>query len=147
MVAIPSVRIQAPAGFVPEHALAFAAPDGTATAVGRDTPLPVAATLAAAGVAPLAGTAAASATVGPFVPQLGRPIWVSLSGTWSGSAQLLRSTDGGATRLPLSYADGAPKAVFGGNMNAPVAEETVAAASYYLAVTLTGGAVSYRVEQ
>jgi hypothetical protein len=32
-------------------------------------------------------------------------------------------------------------------VNAPVAEETVAAATYYLSVALTSGTVSYRVEQ
>jgi hypothetical protein len=142
-----AMPIHVPAGYVPEHAIAFAAEDGSAAVVGADRPLPVATSLGAAGATALAGTTAASATPGPFLPDLGRPIWVTLSGSWTGSVQLLRSTDGGATRLPLTYPDGTAKALWTANANTPVAEETVAAASYYLAVALTSGTLGYRVEQ
>ena len=139
--------IHSPAGFVPLHALAFGANDAAATAVDAAHPLPTAPTIAAASSVPLVGTASASGALGPYVPQLGRTIWVTLSGTWSGSVQLLRSTDGGATRLPLTYGDGTAKPNWSGNLNAPVAEETVAAATYYLGVTLSSGTLSYRMEQ
>lgn len=138
--------IQAPAGFVPVQALSFGGIGGTATAVDGDNPLPVATRLGAAGTAPLAGTAAASGTVGPFAPQLGRPVWLTLSGSWTGTVQLMRSEDGGATLLPLTLA-GAPWGSFTANCNEPVAEETVAGATYHLALTLGSGSVTYRVAQ
>lgn len=95
---------------------------------------------------PLTGTANASTTVGPFTPQLARAIWIVLSGTWTGTVQVLRSTDGGATKLPLTVA-GASWASFTANANEPVAEESDAAATYYLSITLASGSVTYRVAQ
>jgi hypothetical protein len=139
--------IHAPAGYIPQHAIVFAAGDGAAMAVSHAAPLPVAPGIAAAASAPLVGTAGASTVAGPFAPQLGRPIWLTLSGSWSGSVQLLRSTDGGTTRLPPSYADGSPRPSYAGAVNAPVAEETVAGATWYLAVALTAGTLSFRMEQ
>lgn len=97
-------------------------------------------------VTPLAGTASATATVGPFVPLDERPIWVTLSGAWTGAVQLRRSTDGGVTKLPLTAAGQA----YGGytaNANEAVVEDSCADATYYLAVALTSGAVAYRVAQ
>jgi hypothetical protein len=141
----PDVR--APGGFVPGQAIAFGAYDGPATAVDHTHPLPIASTVVAASSTPLTGSLSASGTAGPFAPQLGRPIWLTLSGSWSGVVQLLRSTDGGTTKLPLTYGDGSAKPVFAGAMQAPVAEETVGAATYYLAATLTAGALAYRMEQ
>lgn len=82
-----------------------------------------------------------------FVPELGRPIVLTLSGSWEGTVRLLRSTDEGATCLPLTYSNGMPKAVWTGNMNAPVVEETVAGASYYLDFVRTSGTLSFRLEQ
>jgi len=138
--------VTAPAGAVPELALAFAGSDGNATTVSAASPLPVLATPQPATSAPLAGTAAASGTVGPFLPQLGRPIWLTLTGTWSGTATLLRSADGGATRLPLTVA-GQPWGVFSANGQEPVMEESSAEASYYLFFQLQSGSAGYRVSQ
>ncbi len=61
--------------------------------------------------------------------------------------QLLRSIDGGVTRLPLTYADGSAKAAWTGNVLAPVADETVAAATYWLAIAPASGSVAYRLAQ
>ncbi|HEX7857246.1 MAG TPA: hypothetical protein VF503_26490 [Sphingobium sp.] len=142
-----SKLIDAPAEFVPIQSIAYAEGDGTATNVGLARPLPVAATLVASNAAPLFGAISASAVLGPFAPQLGRPLWATLSGSWSGSVQLLRSTDGGATKLPLTYGDGTVKAVWAGNANAAVTEETVATATYWLAATIATGTLNYRLEQ
>ena len=91
--------------------------------------------------------------IGPFVPQLAREIWLTLVGTGaSGNAQLLRSTDGGATRIGLT-AGGNTIGSFGfaganaAIVNEILAVETDAAATYYLAITLTAGAVVARVAQ
>ena len=139
-------RIEAPAGFVPQHALAFGAADGPAVGVDAAHPLPIAAVRLPAAAAPLAGSTAASTTVGPFVPELDRPIWVTLAGDWRGSVSLLRSIDGGATRLPLTVA-GQSWAIFAANAQEAIGEESAASASYWLAASISSGTLTYRVAQ
>lgn len=144
-----STVVLAPGGFAPSVALAFGALGESVTQVDASNPLPVGVRLPEASPStstPRAGTASVSTMVGPFVPQLARAIWLTLSGTWAGTAQLLRSTDGGATKLPLTIA-GASWGSFTANGNEPVAEESDAAATYYLSITLTSGSVTYRVAQ
>jgi hypothetical protein len=141
------MEIQAPAGFVPQHAISFAATGGEATLVGPAQPLPVTPALAAANSAPLAGTTNSPAMIGPFSPDSGRPIWLTLTGDWSGSVVLLRSRDGGATKLPLTYSDGSPKGSCALNVNAPIAQEPVTGATYYLDAMLSSGTLAYRMEQ
>lgn len=137
--------IQQPAGFVPLHAMAFGSADAAAVAVDAANPLPVVA-VAPLPRAPLAGTIAASGTVGPFVPLPGLPIWLTLSGSWTGTVRVLRSVDGGATRLPLTVA-GQDWASFAGNAQEIVGEEGTAGAAWFLQVALEGGTLTYRVAQ
>lgn len=139
-------EVEIPAGFVPQYALAFGAVDGPALAVHAANPLPVRSVWQAAETGALAGTLSASGTMGPFVPELGRPIWISLSGSWSGTVDLLRSTDGGASKLPLTVG-GARWGRFVGNANEAVADESEAGATYYLAAALQAGTLIYRVAQ
>lgn len=143
-------EVKVPAGFIPSAAIAFGDSDGQATAVSGANPLPVAIAPAqvAATSTPLSGsTSAASSVVGPFTPVLMRSIMLTLSGTWTGSAQLLRSIDGGTTKLPLTLSDGTVKGLFRSAINAVVAEESVAGATYYLSIQLSSGTLSYRMEQ
>ena len=122
--------------------------------LGREVALPTAATVVAAiarntvaaTAAALAGTTNATGIVGPFAPDLARPIWLTLSGNWTGTVQLLRSTDAGVTKLPITVG-GAAWASFAANCNEAVAEESVAGATYFLSITLTAGSVNYRVAQ
>ena len=102
--------------------------------------------MAAAGSTPLAGSSSASGSFGPFVPELGRPIRLTTAGTWTGSVQLLRSTDGGTTRLPLT-AGGQGWGSYTANANEAVTEESESGATYYLGVTLSSGTISYRMAQ
>lgn len=139
--------VAAPAGYLTGQAIAFVDAAGRADLVSAAQPLPVTLATSAATTVPLTGTAAASATVGPIVPELERPIWVTLTGTWTGTAQLLRSTDAGATKLPLTYPDGSASASWTGAVNAPVAEESCAGASYWLQFTRTSGTLTYEVRQ
>ncbi len=108
---------------------------------GSVTPITLAATSAA-----IAGTSSAAQVVGPFVPQLGRAITVALSAaTWpGGTAQLLRSTDGGTTKLPLTPAG----VVLGTYTKQGVDQpwlETEAGATFYLSLPNAG--IGYRVSQ
>lgn len=144
-----SLSVQAPGGYVPQTSISFGSTGGDATSVDAGHPLPVAtrADQRAAASAPLTGAASASAIVGPFVPELGRAVWVTLSGTWAGTAAVRRSTDGGATKLALTFIDGSPKAAWSGNVNAAIGEESVAGAQLFLDIALTSGTLTYRVEQ
>jgi len=141
------VQVEAPGGFVPQIALTFGARDGAAVAVDRANPLPTRAVTAAAGSVPLAGTMGESGVAGPFAPDLDRAIVVTLSGEWSGTVTLLRSSDGGATRRPLTFIDGSAKGVWSNNVNTAVGEESVAGATYYLQFARGAGTLAYRVEQ
>jgi hypothetical protein len=140
--------IQFPAGWAPGTSICVKQANGTCAPVAADNPLPTAAAgVATATSAALTGTATTTSTVGPFTPNLGRVIWLTLSGTFSGSVTLLRSRDGGTTKLALTYSDGTAKPTWTTALNTPVTEETVAGATYYLSITLTSGSVSYRLEQ
>jgi hypothetical protein len=139
------IPIDVPATFVPAVGLSFGQPGAEAVFVDAANPMPVRVSRGPA-APPLTGTTASSGRFGPFVPELDRPIHLTLSGAWTGRATLLRSLDGGATADPLTIA-GAPWGVFTGNANEPVAEESVAGASYYLDLALSSGTVTYRVAQ
>lgn len=136
--------IQNPSPFVTSEAVAYADGDGNSVSVSAVSPLPVNIHFSAS--APLAGTAAASTQIGPFQPVQGRPVMLSLSGTWSGSVKVLRSTDGGATKLPLTIG-GSVWAQFTGNCCEAVWEESEAAARLYLDIVLTSGSIAYRLGQ
>lgn len=141
-----SLDILAPAGFVPLQAVASTAPDGKSVAVDGSNPLPIATQASrAAGSTPLTGAAAATTTTGPFTPQLGREIVLTLSGTFSATVTLLRSVDGGTTKLPATVNGTALS--WTGAVNEIVWVETEAAATLYLQITLTSGTVTYRVAQ
>lgn len=103
--------------------------------------------LTASGATALAGSTSSSATtLGPFTPALGRPIWLSLSGTWSGTVTVKRSADGGTTRLPLT-AGGMAWGIFTANACEQVAEPSESGETYYLDVALASGTLTYRVAQ
>lgn len=143
---MPDSTIVRPAGWITETAIAFGEGQG-AQLVDAAHPLPVTVVAGAAAVsAPLSGTATTSQAVGPFAAVAGRALTLAISGTWSGRAQLLRSTDGGATRLPL-----APAAIPVGIMTANGVDqpwiETEDGATYYLSIALASGALTYRVSQ
>lgn len=138
--------VQAPAGYAPMSAPCVKQVDGKCVPVGPDAALPTAPAQTAATSTPLAGSSSTTQVVGPFAPQLGRPMNVTLSGTWTGSAQLLRSIDGGTTKTPITVG-GATWASYSANANEPAWVETEAGATYYLALTLSAGTLTYRVSQ
>lgn len=142
-----SPAIAVPAAYVGIEAIGFGTIGEELHSVTPDSPLPVATTIAAATSIPLSGSTGTTGTAGPFVPQLGRAIRVILSGNWTGTVQLLRSIDDGATRLPITYPDGSARGSWSTNINSRVVEESEAGATYYLAITMTAGTLSYRIAQ
>lgn len=142
---MPNVPISFPAQYAPGVAVNFASASGGASTVSHASPLPVVVKDAVA-PPPLAGTAAASMLAGPFAPAPSRPVWVTLSGSWSGTVRLLRSSDGGVTRVPVTIG-GRPWATFSANVCEPAWEESEADAQLYLDIALNSGTVTYRVSQ
>lgn len=148
---MPNVPISYPARYAPGVALNFADTGGEATLVSQSNPLPV--TLAASSPntgttspAPLSGTAASPQVAGPFTALAGKPIVLTLSGTWTGTVQLLRSINGGATRHPVTAAGGA-WARFAANACEPVWEENESGAQFYLDLAPATGTITYRMAQ
>ncbi len=143
---MPSPPIQSPSAYSVSRAVAFADVDGSAMLVSATTPLPVTAMASSGSPTPLAGTASASGVQGPFLPAIGRPVMLSLQGSWSGTVQVLRSTDNGTTKLPLTIA-GSAWGVFTINCCEPIWEESEAVARLYLDIALASGNVTYRLAQ
>ena len=141
-----SLPTAAPARFVPLAAVAFSDEEQNGQVVNADNPLPVQLSFGPTEAAPLTGSAASSQLSAAFVPELGRPIWLTLSGAWSGTVPVTRSADGGATRQPLTIG-GEPWAVFKSNVNEAVAVESEAGAAYSLDIALASGTLTYRVSQ
>lgn len=124
------------------------------TEIAMSSPLPpgmnaigaVSAVTYAATSAPLTGTSTAAQVAGPFVPVLGRPITVALSAaTWpGGTAQILRSIDGGGTKLPLTPAGVTLGTYTQQGVDQPWIE-TEAGATFYLSLPASG--IGFRVSQ
>lgn len=142
---MPQPPIQYPTAYSVSYVVAYSEPDGTSQLVSPDKPLPV--TIGQPiGATPLAGTAIASVVVGPYAPVAGRPVVLALQGTWEGSVAVLRSTDEGATKLPLTIGGGA-WGQFAGNCCEPVWEESETLARLYLDIQLASGSLGYRLAQ
>jgi len=138
--------ISPPTSYVAPTAVGFADAAGELALVCDGMPLPVTAARAGEAPAPLAGSATQSTVTGPFAPLADAPIHLELGGTWSGRVELQRSTDGGATRNGVT-AGGMPWASYTGNVNEPVWQEGERGATFYLAITLDSGTLTYRVSQ
>jgi len=101
----------------------------------------------AAGSTPLVATLNATGQSDAFVPQLGRAMWLTLSGTWTGTVKLLRSIDGGTTKLPVTQG-GAAYAQFTGNAQEKLAIiPSEVGETYYLDFTRSTGSVIVRLSQ
>jgi len=138
--------ISPPASYVTPSAVGFADSAGQLALVSAESPMPVTTAARTGAPPPLAGTADASTVAGPFAPLPDVPIHLHLSGAWTGTVELQRSVDGGATMSGLTAA-GMPWARFSGNANEVVWQEGDRAATFYLAVTLASGAIDYRLSQ
>ena len=139
------ISVKFPAGYASGTAIAYVTESGGIMLVGDDNPLPVT-TGATADPDILAGTTGQSTQVGPYAPVAGLPVVVQLSGAWTGTVTLLRSIDGGVTRVPVT-AGGQSWAVFTGNVCEPVWVEQEADVELYLQVAITQGTLAYRVSQ
>lgn len=138
--------VKLPAAYAPQFAIAFGTVGGDATAVDQNTPLPVETRMrqAAAASSPVAGTMNASGSSAAFTPELGRPIWVRLSGSWMGMVTLERRIGTGAW-YPVTL--GGETLAWTANRNEPACEESVVGAQYRLNFARTSGALDHEVLQ
>lgn len=122
--------------------------DSTGAAIGPGNPLVIAdGPLAAAVSAPLSGTATSGTTiVGPFAPQLGRDLRITLRGTWTGTFAVGTSVDACVTVSPLTIG-GMTWGSFSGNANEVVDRPTLAGVVYCATATVSSGSLSYGVRQ
>jgi hypothetical protein len=144
---MPPNPIFSPSAYAVSRAVAYADVDGSALLVTAANPLPV--TLAEPGAPAqpaLSGSTATALIAGPYAPVTGRPVVLELEGVWQGLVKVLRSTNGGATKLPLTVG-GAAWAQFGTNCCEPVWEESEGGAQLYLDIAPTSGALTYRLAQ
>jgi hypothetical protein len=88
----------------------------------------------------------ASEVAGPFEATPARVIVVTLDGEWNGTVRLLRSTDGGLTKVPLR-AGGLPWAEYSEPGTEQAWLETEEGTGFYLDMALNSGTVVYRVSQ
>lgn len=139
--------VKLPAAYAPQFAMAFGAVGGDAVPVDSATPLPVAvrASQSAATSAAVSGTMSASGQSAVFTPELGRPTWVGLFGSWSGSVTLERRV--GPAGIWRAVTLGGASVSWTGNANEPAYEESVAGAQYRLSFARTSGTLDYEVQQ
>jgi hypothetical protein len=140
-----NIPIKFPAGYVTGYAVGYADESGSLSLVEAGRPMPVSLAGPAVPVA-LSGEASTPTQVGPYMPAPGQPVVLQLSGDWTGTVTLLRSTDGGTTRLPVT-AGGEPWGVFTANACEPVWLDHESSAELYLAFEISQGTVEYRVSQ
>lgn len=137
--------ISIPAGYAPAFAIGYSSEAGNLTIVDGMRPLPVQ-TVEMPTPEPLTGSTSISLLAGPIVPTPGRPVMLVLSGAWTGTVQLQRSSDLGATRQPVTIG-GEPWGHFTANACEPAWIESEADAHLYLDIALTSGTLSYRMAQ
>ena len=140
------IPISHQANYVTPTAIGYADEAGFYVQVTEQVPLPVAGARAAAAPAPLEAETGQSLVAGPYTPLPDVPIHLELRGEWSGSVELQRSIDGGATRSGLTVG-GMPWARFDGNANEIVWQEGERGATLYLDIAIASGTLEYRVSQ
>lgn len=138
--------ISVPAGFAPAYALGFSDAESRLSIVSHDAPLPVSLTGQLSTLPdPLSGETSASTLAGPFLPNPGAPIVVTLSGVWTGTVQVLRSIGSGPL-LPLRIG-GITWGTFHEQGCEQIWIETEQGAAFHLDIALTSGTLSYRMAQ
>lgn len=104
-------------------------------------------TVVQASSTPLIGTANADGNSAAFTPQLGRDMYLTLSGTWTGTVQVQRSTDDGASWNNITVGGGNVWGRFTTNCDEVIDHPTDGNATYRLNIDIATGTVAYRLAQ
>jgi hypothetical protein len=95
---------------------------------------------------PLSNTVSVSGTSVMFVPQLGYKIYLTLSGTWSGTVTLQMSRDGGASWGSIT-ASGEIIGFYSGNCDESITLVSDPLVRFRLVYTIDSGSLTYRLAQ
>jgi hypothetical protein len=101
----------------------------------------------AASSSPITGTVTTTGNTPTFTPQLGRDMYLTLSGTFSGTVQVQRTTDNGSTWNNITISGGQQWGHYTGACDEVVETPTDSASKYRLSITLSSGSVTYRLAQ
>lgn len=101
----------------------------------------------AASSTPLAGTTTNDLNTPAFTPQLGRDMYLTLAGTWTGTVQVTRSTDGGTNYRPITIGGGQLWGNYTGNCDEVVDTPTDSHGIYRLEIDIASGSLTYRLGQ
>lgn len=96
---------------------------------------------------PLTGSANASGATGALVPTVGYNLYLTLTGTWSGTVRVQKTVDNGINWTTVTAGGGAQIGVFTQNCDESVLKVTDPKARYRLQFTMTSGTVVYRLGQ
>jgi len=97
---------------------------------------------------PVSGSASVGTTTSPvFTPQLGRDMYLTLSGGWTGTVRVQRSTDNGVTWNNITIGGGQPWGVYTEACDEVVDTPTDGASRYRLSLVISTGTVTYRLAQ
>ena len=137
--------VQTPAGYAPAFALGYADENDDFVLVSASSPIPTSPGDRPRPM-PLEGTTSTSMVVGPFAPIPGVSVILELGGSWTGTVQLQRSSDGGTT-LRDTTMGGAQWGRYLANACEPVWDESDPDAELYLSISIDSGTLDYRVSQ
>ncbi len=146
-VVTPSAAICA--GGVPCPAGTSSSPTNVAVITQASTSTAQTGTVTSSAITPSTGSgsfSAGTATIGPLTPQLGHPVQVVWTGTWTGTVFVGTSTNNCTTVTPLTVAGG-PWASYTANANESVDTPTVSGPVYCAKATIASGTLTYKVTQ
>lgn len=108
--------------------------------------IPYIKTVEASTIAPVASTASANGFSTVFSATPGYKLYLTLTGTWTGSVSLLRSTDGGFNWNQVTHQDGVPVTITQ-NCDESLTMVTQADVKYRLEFAVASGTIIYRLAQ
>ncbi|MFG1302195.1 hypothetical protein V5F49_20620 [Xanthobacter sp. V3C-3] len=114
------------------------------SALSVTNPAPVTLANGASGIAPVTGTLGATGYSSPFTPIPGRPFNFTATGTFVATIVLVRSFDGGATKVPLT-ALGSALYTFTGPFSESYTEDESGVQYSLQCTAYTSGTITYRL--
>lgn len=93
---------------------------------------------------PITGSLSATNQSAAFTAQSGRPVRVRLSGTWTGTAKVQRSDDGGSNWFDMTV-NALAWASFTGNVNEEIDDPSRAGIQYRIDFTRNSGTLVFRL--
>lgn len=117
------------------------------TSVSSDTPIPMIFRTAPSGLTPVSGSSSGTGNSPALSTKADYNLYLTLSGTWSGTVTLMRSIDNGATWNPVTGHGSPSLGQFTQNCDEAITMVKTAGVRYRLQFNITSGTVVYRLAQ